>query len=112
VFACIAYAVSGLIGSPDAAQPIVQATMLPLWFISGAFIPIPNLPSTLRRIEELFPVAPGEQPAARLGAQLVQVAVWPLASGWLRRWRLPRRPEDDFSAAVVLTGSSHLRAHP
>jgi hypothetical protein len=25
-FACVGYAVSGLIGSPDAAQPIVQAT--------------------------------------------------------------------------------------
>jgi len=41
-FACIGYAVSGLIGSPDAAQPIVQATMLPLWFISGVFIPTSN----------------------------------------------------------------------
>ena len=34
-FACIGYAVSGLIGSPDAAQPVVQATMMPLCFISG-----------------------------------------------------------------------------
>jgi ABC-2 type transport system permease protein len=55
-FACIAYAVAGLIGSPDAAQPIVQATMLPLWFISGVFIPVPNLSSTLRHIGDLFPV--------------------------------------------------------
>ncbi len=38
-FACVAYAVAGLIGSPDAAQPLVQATMLPLWFISGRVHP-------------------------------------------------------------------------
>jgi len=56
-FACIAYAVAGLIGSPDAAQPLVQATMLPLWFISGVFIPVHNLSPTLRHIGDLFPVA-------------------------------------------------------
>lgn len=55
-FACIGYAVSGLIGSPDAAQPIVQATMLPLWFISGVFIPTTNLSNSVRTIGKLFPV--------------------------------------------------------
>jgi ABC-2 type transport system permease protein len=55
-FACIAYAVSALINSPDAAQPIVQATMLPLWFISGVFVPEESLSSTLRNIGKLFPV--------------------------------------------------------
>jgi ABC-2 type transport system permease protein len=55
-FACIGYAVSGLIGSPDAAQPIVQATTLPLWFISGVFIPTANLSGTLRTVGSLFPV--------------------------------------------------------
>jgi ABC-2 type transport system permease protein len=56
-FACIAYAVSGLIGSPEAAQPVTQASMFPLWFISGVFIPVPNLPSVLRHIGDVFPVA-------------------------------------------------------
>lgn len=56
-FACVAYAVAGLIGSPDAAQPLVQATMLPLWFISGVFIPVHNLSPTLKHIGDLFPVA-------------------------------------------------------
>ena len=41
-FSCVGYAVSGLVGSPEAAQPLVQATMLPLWFISGVFIPDAN----------------------------------------------------------------------
>ncbi len=56
-FACVAYAVAGMIGSPDAAQPLVQATMLPLWFISGVFIPVHNLSPTLKHIGDLFPVA-------------------------------------------------------
>lgn len=55
-FACIGYAVSGLIGSPEAAQPVVQATMLPLWFISGVFIPVQNLSSGLKDIADVFPV--------------------------------------------------------
>ena len=47
---------SGLIGSPEAAQPIVQATMLPLWFISGVFIPDHNLSGGLLTIGKIFPV--------------------------------------------------------
>jgi ABC-2 type transport system permease protein len=56
-FACIGYAVSGLIGSPDAAQPIVQATTMPLWFISGVLIPTQNVTGALRTIGSIFPVA-------------------------------------------------------
>ncbi len=55
-FACIGYAVAGLIRSVDAAQPIVQATMMPLYFISGIWIPSTNLGPTLRSIASLFPV--------------------------------------------------------
>ncbi|MDQ6777833.1 MAG: ABC transporter permease [Actinomycetota bacterium] len=55
-FACLGFAVAGLIGSPDAAQPIVQATMLPLYFISGVWIPTASLPTTLRHIADVFPI--------------------------------------------------------
>lgn len=55
-FACIGYAVSGLIGSPEAAQPIVQATTMPLWFISGVLIPTATLSGSLRSLGSLFPV--------------------------------------------------------
>lgn len=57
-FACIGYAMSGLIGSQDAAQPTVQMTMLPLWFISGVFIPISNLSRGLKDLADVFPVQP------------------------------------------------------
>jgi ABC-2 type transport system permease protein len=55
-FACIGYAVAGLIGSPDSAQPIVQLTLLPLYFISGVWIPTANLSHTLRSVASVFPV--------------------------------------------------------
>jgi ABC-2 type transport system permease protein len=55
-FACLGYAVAGIIGSPDAAQPVVQATMLPLYFISGVWIPTDRLGHTLNSIASVFPV--------------------------------------------------------
>ncbi len=55
-FACIGYAVAGMIGNPDAAQPVVQATMMPLYFISGIWIPTDQLPHGLRTIAAIFPI--------------------------------------------------------
>jgi len=55
-FCCLAYALTTFIKSEDAAQPMVQAIMLPLYFISGVFIPNVNLPSWLRDVAEFFPV--------------------------------------------------------
>jgi ABC-2 type transport system permease protein len=55
-FACLGYAVAGLIGSPDSAQPIVQLTLLPLYFISGVWIPTASLSHSLRSVASVFPV--------------------------------------------------------
>ena len=55
-FCCLGYALSTAIGSADAAQPMVQAIMLPLYFISGVFIPNVNLPRWLQDVAEVFPV--------------------------------------------------------
>jgi len=55
-FCVLGYAFSTAIHSEDAAQPMVQAIMLPLYFISGVFIPNVNLPSWMRHVAELFPV--------------------------------------------------------
>ena len=55
-FCCLAYALATVIHSADAAQPMVQAIMLPLYFISGVFIPNVNLPSWLRHVAQVFPV--------------------------------------------------------
>ncbi len=55
-FCCLGYALTTAIRSADAAQPMVQAIMLPLYFISGVFIPNVNLPSWLQHVAEVFPV--------------------------------------------------------
>jgi ABC-2 type transport system permease protein len=45
-----------VITNEDAAQPMVQAIMLPLYFISGVFVPNVSLPSWLRHVASVFPV--------------------------------------------------------
>jgi len=102
-FACVAYAVSGLIGSPDAAQPLVQATMLPLWFISGVFIPPHNLSPTVRTIGKVFPVqhiANSLQLAATNGSfasavsatDLLVLAAWAVAAAAFAAYRFSWLP--------------------
>jgi ABC-2 type transport system permease protein len=55
-FCVLGYALSTAIANEDAAQPMVQAIMLPLYFISGVFVPNLQLPSWLRHVAEVFPV--------------------------------------------------------
>jgi ABC-2 type transport system permease protein len=55
-FCVLAYAISTVIQNEDAAQPTVMAIMLPLYFISGIFIPNINLPAWLRHVASVFPV--------------------------------------------------------
>jgi ABC-2 type transport system permease protein len=101
--ACVGYLISGLVGSPDAAQPIVQATMLPLWFISGVFIPDANLGSTLRDIAKVFPVQHladglhlasihGSFGAALSGTDLLVLALWGAGAAALAAWRFSWLP--------------------
>jgi ABC-2 type transport system permease protein len=64
--------IARLLYGVDAAQPIVQGTMLPLWLISGVFIPTANLSRTLRSIGSLF--LPGGPVAGwRLGLETGRV---------------------------------------
>jgi ABC-2 type transport system permease protein len=101
--ACIGYAVSGLIGSPDAAQPIVQATTMPLWFLSGVLIPTANLSGTLHTVGSLFPVehlAAGLQLAAVhssfassiSAADLLALVAWGVGAGAFAAWRFSWLP--------------------
>jgi ABC-2 type transport system permease protein len=55
-FCVLGYALSTAISNEDAAQPMVQAIMLPLYFISGVFIATSQVPSWLRHVAEVFPV--------------------------------------------------------
>ena len=55
-FACLGFAVSTAISSADAAQPVVLVLTLPLYFISGVFVPSIRLPDWLNTIARVFPV--------------------------------------------------------
>lgn len=102
-FACIGYAVSGMIGSQEAAQPTVQMTMLPLWFISGVFIPITNLSPFLRDLADVFPVqhlsnslhlasVHGSFGASISAADMLVLAAWALGAGAFCAWRFSWLP--------------------
>jgi len=56
-FCVLGYAFSTVIRNEDAAQPMVQAVMLPLYFISGIFISNNAIPHWLQRVALVFPVA-------------------------------------------------------
>jgi ABC-2 type transport system permease protein len=103
VFASIGYAVSGLIGSPDTAQPVVQATTMPLWFISGVLIPTHNLSAVLRHVGEVFPVehlASGLHLASIHSTfassisvpDLLALAAWGVAAAVVAVWRFSWLP--------------------
>ena len=55
-FCCLGYALTSLIRNEDAAQPVTQALLLPLYFISGVFVAVSILPHWLADVGEIFPV--------------------------------------------------------
>jgi ABC-2 type transport system permease protein len=55
-FCCLGYAVASLVHDQDAAQPVTQGIMLPLYFISGVFVPVSTLPHWLVDVASIFPV--------------------------------------------------------
>jgi ABC-2 type transport system permease protein len=56
-FCALGFAITTLIPNPDAAAPIVNATILPLLFLSGIFIPIgDNAPAWITWTARIFPV--------------------------------------------------------
>jgi ABC-2 type transport system permease protein len=57
-FCCVAFGVASFVRTADAAQPMVQLTMLPLSFISGIFVPLNNVPGWLATVASYFPARP------------------------------------------------------
>jgi ABC-2 type transport system permease protein len=55
-FCCLGIALTTAIPSQDAAAPIVNALLLPLYFLSGVFIPEDQLPSSVIHFADLFPI--------------------------------------------------------
>ena len=89
-FCCIGFALTGAIPSQEAAPPIVNAALLPLYFISGVFVPEDEIPEGVLRFADAFPVRhffeaffsawePGSAGGLELG-QLGVVAAWGIAA--------------------------------
>lgn len=56
-FCVLGFAITAVIPTSDAAAPIVNATILPLLFLSGSFIPIgDNAPAWITWVARIFPV--------------------------------------------------------
>jgi ABC-2 type transport system permease protein len=55
-FCCLGFAISTRVGAADAAAPVTNLTVLPLYFISGVFVPEGQIPSLLRAIADVFPI--------------------------------------------------------
>jgi ABC-2 type transport system permease protein len=77
--------------------------MLPLWFISGVFIPVANLSTTVRDIAKVFPVehlAASLQSASIHGSfassisatDLLVLAAWGVGAAVLAAWRFSWLP--------------------
>jgi ABC-2 type transport system permease protein len=89
-FCCLAFALASFIPTEDSAQPTLQAITLPLYFISGVFVPASQLSSTLRDIAGVFPVRhlndalftafdPATKGSGFAGKDLLIVAIWAVA---------------------------------
>lgn len=86
-FCALGFAISAVIPNADASQPIVNAVILPLLFLSGIFIPLGNTPPAwMAWVGRIFPIKhflAGMQ-AGFLGSRfdwidVVVVAAWGLA---------------------------------
>jgi len=55
-FGCLGFALTSVIRDDDAANPVITAVTLPLYFISGVFLPAQVLPHWLVQVAAVFPV--------------------------------------------------------
>lgn len=88
-FSCLGIALTAIIPTENAAPAIANALVLPLYFISGVFIPITQAPEWVARAGEIFPIRhlydaafaayePGRSDLAIEWASLGLVALWGL----------------------------------
>ena len=86
-FSCLGFALTALIPSQEAAPPITNVTLLPLYFLSGVFIPDTQIPGGVLSIADVFPVRhfflaffegfdPGTTGAGFEWGHLAVVALW------------------------------------
>jgi ABC-2 type transport system permease protein len=55
-FSCLGFALAAAIPTADAAPAVTNATVLPLYFLSGVFIPQDELPNGVLNFADAFPI--------------------------------------------------------
>jgi ABC-2 type transport system permease protein len=89
-FCGLGFAAASIIHDQDAAQPVTQALILPLNFISGVFVPLSIIPHWLADVANVFPVRrladalliaynPHTRGAGLAGVDLLIIAAWGVA---------------------------------
>ena len=89
-FCCLGVALTAAIPSEDAAAPVANAVLLPLYFLSGVFIPESEIPDGVLHVADAFPIRhffeaffeawnPLTQGAGFEWGHLAIVAAWGLA---------------------------------
>jgi ABC-2 type transport system permease protein len=57
-FSCLGFALTTLIPTEEAAPAVTNAIVLPLYFLSGVFIPETEIPDGVLHVASVFPVRP------------------------------------------------------
>jgi ABC-2 type transport system permease protein len=55
-FSCLGFALAAAIPTAEAAPAVTNATVLPLYFLSGVFIPEDELPNGVLNFADAFPI--------------------------------------------------------
>jgi len=55
-FSCLGFALAAVIPTADAAPAVTNATVLPLYFLSGVFIPQNEIPNGVLSFADVFPI--------------------------------------------------------
>ncbi len=103
-FCGLAYALSTFVDSADSVQPVIQLVMLPLFFISGIWVPTSQLPDWLNTVAGIFPVEHvadlvhrafvGQVPTGPVIGNLLALVAWAVVGAWVAARRfvwLPSR---------------------
>jgi ABC-2 type transport system permease protein len=57
-FSCLGFALTALIPTEEAAPAVTNAVVLPLYFLSGVFIPENEIPKGVLHVANVFPIRP------------------------------------------------------
>jgi len=104
-FAALGIAVTRGIPSRSAASAVTNAIVLPLYFVSGIFVPADSIPDWVNQVGDLFPVkrlyvallAALDPEASGLGIQwedLAVVVAWGVAGALIAFWTFRWTPKD------------------